>query len=194
MSDDDAWHSEDSDRPSKRIKKTLVEEQNVVDDIGYVSDLGEDLEDLADSVKQVKVKGRADRYILERNKELRQQAQDLVPVRNAWLQHHRELFEPFFLNTRYNYFTDTMDKIAGNAESKIVPYELLAEQPKDIANGRMKDYQLKGLSWLLYMHDNFTNCILGDEMGLGKTLQTISLFTYLKFQRNESGPCMYPPL
>jgi SNF2 family DNA or RNA helicase len=43
----------------------------------------------------------------------------------------------------------------------------------------MRDYQLEGLSWLITMHDQGVNQLLGDEMGLGKTLQTISLLGYL---------------
>jgi len=186
--DDDAWVSDDSDRPSKRIKKTIDQEAAAE---SYVSDLGEDLVDTTDPVKESKVKQRADRYILERNKQLRAEAQTLMPLRNAWLQHHRDLFDPFFTNHRHNYFTDTLDKIPGIEETKVVPFHLLSKQPKEIVGGTMKDYQLKGLSWMLNMHDNFTNGILGDEMGLGKTLQTISLFTYLKFERGESGPCTF---
>jgi SWI/SNF-related matrix-associated actin-dependent regulator of chromatin subfamily A member 5 len=36
----------------------------------------------------------------------------------------------------------------------------------------MKQYQLKGLSFLVWLHENGMGGILGDEMGLGKTLQT----------------------
>lgn len=52
----------------------------------------------------------------------------------------------------------------------------------------MKPYQLEGLRWMVQMYDNGLNGIMGDEMGLGKTLQTISLLTYLKFERNINGP------
>lgn len=54
--------------------------------------------------------------------------------------------------------------------------------------GTMRDYQLKGLSWMLRLHDNGINGILADEMGLGKTLQTISLIGYLKHFRGINGP------
>ena len=49
----------------------------------------------------------------------------------------------------------------------------------------MKPYQLKGLSFLVYLQKNGLSGILGDEMGLGKTLQTISLIQYLKEKRTE---------
>ena len=42
----------------------------------------------------------------------------------------------------------------------------------------MKQYQLKGLSFLVWLYENGMGGILGDEMGLGKTLQTY-LFIYV---------------
>lgn len=47
----------------------------------------------------------------------------------------------------------------------------------------MKPYQLSGLSFLVWLHNNGISGILGDEMGLGKTLQTLSFFQYLKVSR-----------
>ena len=64
----------------------------------------------------------------------------------------------------------------------------LTVQPKCIAFGKMRDYQLEGLNWLIKLFDNGINGILADEMGLGKTLQTISLLGYLKESRAISGP------
>jgi SNF2 family DNA or RNA helicase len=39
----------------------------------------------------------------------------------------------------------------------------------------MRDYQVRGLNWMISLYENGINGILADEMGLGKTLQTISL-------------------
>jgi SNF2 family DNA or RNA helicase len=39
----------------------------------------------------------------------------------------------------------------------------------------MRDYQIRGLNWMISLYENGINGILADEMGLGKTLQTISL-------------------
>ena len=64
----------------------------------------------------------------------------------------------------------------------------LLKQPACIAHGKMRDYQLEGLNWLIKLHENGINGILADEMGLGKTLQTISLLGYLKESRGISGP------
>lgn len=52
----------------------------------------------------------------------------------------------------------------------------------------MRDYQIRGLNWMISLYDNGINGILADEMGLGKTLQTISLLGYMKHYRNNAGP------
>lgn len=52
----------------------------------------------------------------------------------------------------------------------------------------MRDYQLAGLNWLVYLYKNNINGILADEMGLGKTIQTISLLGYIKHHENQSEP------
>ena len=64
----------------------------------------------------------------------------------------------------------------------------LTVQPKCIAHGKMRSYQLDGLNWMIKLHEHGINGILADEMGLGKTLQTISLLGYLKESRDISGP------
>ena len=63
----------------------------------------------------------------------------------------------------------------------------LQKQPACIAFGKMRDYQLEGLNWLIKLFENGINGILADEMGLGKTLQTISLLGYLKEAHGEDS-------
>lgn len=46
--------------------------------------------------------------------------------------------------------------------------------------GVMRDYQIRGLNWMIALHEKNINGILADEMGLGKTLQVISFIGYLK--------------
>ncbi|XP_064535958.1 chromatin-remodeling complex ATPase chain Iswi-like isoform X2 [Drosophila montana] len=60
--------------------------------------------------------------------------------------------------------------------------------PAFIKNGVMRDYQIRGLNWMISLYENGINGILADEMGLGKTLQTVSLLGYLKHFKNQSGP------
>ncbi|KAJ8573847.1 hypothetical protein K7X08_010358 [Anisodus acutangulus] len=65
----------------------------------------------------------------------------------------------------------------------------LLAQPSCI-QGKMRDYQLAGLNWMIRLYENGINGILADEMGLGKTLQTISLLGYLHEFRGITGPHM----
>ncbi|GMK54535.1 hypothetical protein CspeluHIS016_0111210 [Cutaneotrichosporon spelunceum] len=62
------------------------------------------------------------------------------------------------------------------------------ESPAYVKGGKMRDYQVQGLNWMVALHHNGINGILADEMGLGKTLQTISFLGYLKFHRGINGP------
>lgn len=52
----------------------------------------------------------------------------------------------------------------------------------------MRDYQIRGLNWMISLYENGINGILADEMGLGKTLQTISLLGFMKHYKNIQGP------
>lgn len=60
-----------------------------------------------------------------------------------------------------------------NANQKVVLQ--FDSSPFYIKNGEMRDYQVRGLNWMISLYENGINGILADEMGLGKTLQTISL-------------------
>uniref|UniRef100_UPI00358E8A34 SWI/SNF-related matrix-associated actin-dependent regulator of chromatin subfamily A member 5-like isoform X1 n=1 Tax=Myxine glutinosa TaxID=7769 RepID=UPI00358E8A34 len=64
------------------------------------------------------------------------------------------------------------------------------DSPSYVKNGTLRDYQVRGLNWLISLYENGINGILADEMGLGKTLQTIALLGYMKHYRNISGPHM----
>uniref|UniRef100_A0A915BRM5 Helicase ATP-binding domain-containing protein n=1 Tax=Parascaris univalens TaxID=6257 RepID=A0A915BRM5_PARUN len=60
--------------------------------------------------------------------------------------------------------------------------------PFYIENGEMRDYQIRGLNWLISLQHNGINGILADEMGLGKTLQTIAMLGFMKHYKNAVGP------
>lgn len=93
------------------------------------------------------------------------------------------------------------EKVSGRRHRKTEQEEdeeLLAAKEKKMAirfttsppfiAGNMRDYQIRGLNWLLDLYTNGINGILADEMGLGKTLQTISLLGYMKNIENKHGP------
>ncbi|KAK9828376.1 hypothetical protein WJX81_001254 [Elliptochloris bilobata] len=64
----------------------------------------------------------------------------------------------------------------------------LTEQPAYVRDGRLRDYQLEGLNWLIYSWSQDNNCILADEMGLGKTIQCVSMVGYLAMEMAIPGP------
>lgn len=66
--------------------------------------------------------------------------------------------------------------------------EEVNEQPHMLVGGTLKEYQVKGLQWMISLYNNNLNGILADEMGLGKTIQTISLLTYLIEKKRQNGP------
>lgn len=66
--------------------------------------------------------------------------------------------------------------------------ERITEQSALLKNGKLKEYQLHGLEWLVSLYNNNLNGILADEMGLGKTIQTIALITYLIEKKRNNGP------
>merc|ERR1712223_1066533 len=66
--------------------------------------------------------------------------------------------------------------------------ESINKQSELLIGGTLKEYQIKGLEWLVSLNNNNLNGILADEMGLGKTIQTIALVTYLMDLKKNMGP------
>ncbi|KAK3204717.1 hypothetical protein Dsin_018763, partial [Dipteronia sinensis] len=66
--------------------------------------------------------------------------------------------------------------------------ESISEQPTCLHGGKLREYQMNGLRWLVSLYNNHLNGILADEMGLGKTVQVISLICYLMETKNDRGP------
>ncbi|GAQ79429.1 putative SNF2 family N-terminal domain containing protein [Klebsormidium nitens] len=66
---------------------------------------------------------------------------------------------------------------------------VLAQQKKLMPDfqGEMRDYQVKGVKWLISLWNNGLNGILADQMGLGKTVQTIGFLSHLK-SNGMNGP------
>ncbi|KAM7279539.1 hypothetical protein ACFE04_006673 [Oxalis oulophora] len=81
------------------------------------------------------------------------------------------------------YLKEEEDGLSGTGNTRLLT------QPSCI-QGKMRDYQLAGLNWLIRLYENGINGILADEMGLGKTLQTISLLGYLNEFKGIKGPHM----
>ncbi|KAJ5350099.1 hypothetical protein N7541_007826 [Penicillium brevicompactum] len=87
------------------------------------------------------------------------------------------------------------DDTAANGKKKVDYYavahriqEEVTTQPTMLKGGTLKEYQIKGLQWMISLYNNNLNGILADEMGLGKTIQTISLITHIIEKKKNNGP------
>lgn len=81
--------------------------------------------------------------------------------------------------------------IADEEEEGVDNYEnedYVTETPWYIRHGKLRDYQLQGLNWLISLHEHKLSGILADEMGLGKTLQTISFLGHQRYVKGIEGP------
>jgi hypothetical protein len=58
--------------------------------------------------------------------------------------------------------------MAHNVAERIVRAPAYLKPPN---NGKLRDYQMMGLEWMVSLYNNKLNGILADEMGLGKTVQ-----------------------
>lgn len=67
-------------------------------------------------------------------------------------------------------------------------HTVITESPSYIQGGKLREYQVQGLNWLISLYENRLSGILADEMGLGKTLQTISFLGYLRYIKKVDGP------
>ncbi|KAG1670418.1 hypothetical protein FOA52_010153 [Chlamydomonas sp. UWO 241] len=64
----------------------------------------------------------------------------------------------------------------------------LEVQPAFLQFGKLRDYQLDGLNWMVYSWSQDRNVILADEMGLGKTVQCVAFLGYLAENLSVMGP------
>jgi len=104
------------------------------------------------------------------------------PKRDAFLYHHRVLFQP--LLPASNYITKLnpahMQNLQPHIEIKHQPAKSVLAQALhygckltiDSITATLKPHQLVGLEFLVNMHMNGVSAVLGDEMGLGKTCRS----------------------
>ena len=78
----------------------------------------------------------------------------------------------WFLNRSQGFSSAVMDQLKQALEARKVG---MSAQPKLVTGGKMRDYQLEGLTWLTCLYQIGLNGILADEMGLGKTVCGISV-------------------
>ncbi len=90
----------------------------------------------------------------------------------------------WFLSRSQGFSSTVMDQLKQALEARKVQ---TSAQPKLVEGGKMRDYQLEGLTWLTCLYQIGLNGILADEMGLGKTVQLISFLAFLR-ENGANGP------
>ncbi|KAI0595367.1 PHD/FYVE-zinc-finger like domain-containing protein [Biscogniauxia sp. FL1348] len=64
----------------------------------------------------------------------------------------------------------------------------LKSQPPHLTRGKLMEYQLEGVNYLLYNFHQQQNVILADEMGLGKTVQIVAFISSLVQDKPNCWP------
>ncbi|KAL9637678.1 MAG: hypothetical protein Q9164_002052 [Protoblastenia rupestris] len=90
----------------------------------------------------------------------------------------------WFLSRSQGFSSTVMDQLKQALEARKTQ---TSAQPKLVKGGKMRDYQLEGLTWLTCLYQIGLNGILADEMGLGKTIQLISFLAFLR-EHGTNGP------
>jgi superfamily II DNA or RNA helicase len=77
--------------------------------------------------------------------------------------------------------SDLLKKILDLKPAKVLPDLQGLTSP-------LRDYQQRGLEWLVFLQENNLGGLLCDDMGLGKTHQVMALMLYLKKHLDEKKP------
>ncbi|XP_023741476.1 chromatin-remodeling ATPase INO80 isoform X1 [Lactuca sativa] len=87
---------------------------------------------------------------------------------------------------------EQQDSVAGSSNIDLLHPSTMpvasSVQTPELFKGSLKEYQLKGLQWLVNCYEQGLNGILADEMGLGKTIQAMAFLAHLAEEKNIWGP------
>ncbi|KAI0473181.1 PHD/FYVE-zinc-finger like domain-containing protein [Xylariaceae sp. FL0804] len=91
------------------------------------------------------------------------------------------------------YFEDVSDKAMRERIKKYRSLDFedeceLKAQPAQLQRGKLMEYQLEGVNFLLFNFHQQRNVILADEMGLGKTVQIVSFISALTHGQPRCWP------
>lgn len=114
-------------------------------------------------------------------------------TQTAFIERHLAVFAPFITNPKVRAIYRLPATLPTRTAEDVVPTTTVEfahyPVPAIISSPDLvRDYQIRGFSFLAHLHDQGASAILADEMGLGKTLQTISFLAWLKENRSISGP------
>ncbi|KAH6845042.1 PHD/FYVE-zinc-finger like domain-containing protein [Chaetomium sp. MPI-CAGE-AT-0009] len=102
-------------------------------------------------------------------------APDAGPIYDAFCEAYRE-----FLNGKHfqsEPWVKMRDRIEDFRQRDFRTDIEVKQQPKGLQRGKLMQYQLDGLNWMLYNFREDRSVILADEMGLGKTVQVVALLS-----------------
>ncbi len=74
--------------------------------------------------------------------------------------------------------------------SKVV--KIKKEKPSSLFDGKLRNYQQDGLSWLMFLYNNRFGGILADDMGLGKTVQTLAFIQLINEKKKKDPDVTIP--
>ncbi|KAJ8442624.1 hypothetical protein Cgig2_008400 [Carnegiea gigantea] len=152
------FFSEIEDAKSDRVKQLLKETEK------YLQKLGSKLKEAKSMARSVEMDENRN-AVVDDSAETGVETED----ENDQAKHYKESNEKYYM-------------IAHSVKENIT------EQPSGLLGGKLREYQMNGLRWLVSLYNNHLNGILADEMGLGKTVQVISLLCYLMETKNDRGP------
>lgn len=89
----------------------------------------------------------------------------------------------------------TVDAQLRTLKTKLADFQNIKPiKPGKSFAGKLRHYQIDGMSWLNFLHDFDLGGILADEMGLGKTVQTLAFIQNLKETRKKEFSAKHPAL
>lgn len=59
--------------------------------------------------------------------------------------------------------------------------------PEDL-KAELREYQIEGFRWIIYLHQHKMGALLADDMGLGKTIQTLAVLLHHKNNKPQEEP------
>lgn len=156
------------------------------------------------SVTRSRVVNQMTKFLQDRNAQVLAQKAVTDARRDPFLRRHLEALRPFVSDRvaiRIMHAADKRMHLQGKSspspgaerEEGARAEEgapVLSRQPASIVGTRLREYQLKGLNFLIDRHYHGVPMILGDEMGLGKTLQTLAFLAHLRFEQGIEGAAL----
>lgn len=111
---------------------------------------------------------------------------------NLSIENFDEITIPQYLRlTQFNTSSNNIE-IIDEAKDSINNHPSFEYSQNSHLKADLYPYQKTGVSWLQFMTENGSGCIIGDEMGLGKTLQIIALITKRKETTNRPSLIISP--